>query len=76
MKSVKLQIDDSIYNNIMFLLNNLKINGLQIIEQKNENIAVSTQKELFQELFRHKQVKVFQDIENPVLWQQQQRDEW
>ena len=76
MRSVRLQIDDSIYNNIMFLLNNLKINGLQIIEQKNENITVSTQKELLQELFKHKQVKAFENIENPVLWQQEQRDEW
>ena len=74
MRSVRLQIDDSIYNNIMFLLNNLKINGLQIIEQKNENIKVSTQKELLQELFKHKQVKTFENIENPILWQQQ-RDE-
>ena len=74
MRSVRLQIDDSIYNNIMFLLNNLKINGLEIIEQKNENIKVSTQKELLQELFKHKQVKTFENIENPILWQQQ-RDE-
>jgi len=58
----------------MFLLNNLKINGLEIIEQKNENIKVSTQKELLQELFKHKQVKTFENIENPILWQQQ-RDE-
>lgn len=76
MKSVTLQMDDSIYNHIMFLLKNLKINGLQIVEQKNEKQVVPTQKELLQELFKHKEVNVFKGIEDPVLWQQQQRDEW
>ena len=34
MHTVQLKIDDSIYHNVMFLLNNLKVEGLEIKEDK------------------------------------------
>lgn len=33
MHTVKLKIDDSIYKNVMFMLSNLKVNGLEIEEE-------------------------------------------
>ena len=33
MHTVKLKIDDSIYQNVMFMLSNLKVNGLEIEEE-------------------------------------------
>ena len=35
MKTVKLTMEESVYSNIMFLLNNLKVKGLKIEEIKS-----------------------------------------
>ncbi|GEM_PF-2824745 len=37
MHTIKLQVEDDIYQNVMFLLNNLKLDGLKIEEVK-ENL--------------------------------------
>jgi hypothetical protein len=34
--TIKLKLDDSIYSNVMFLLENLKVEGLEIEEQSNK----------------------------------------
>ncbi|RLA07963.1 MAG: hypothetical protein DRQ51_04305 [Gammaproteobacteria bacterium] len=75
MKSVNLQIDDNIYNNVMFLLNNLKLNGLKVIEKKQKR-AKTTTKNSIKEFFATKNVDVFKAIDDPMQWQKQQRDEW
>lgn len=37
MHIVKLKIEDDIYQNIMFLLNNLNLQGLEVIEDKTKD---------------------------------------
>ena len=61
MKSVTLQIDDNIYSNIMFLLNNLKLNGLKIIEDKQDRTNLKTKKSI-KEFFNTKNIDAFEDI--------------
>ncbi len=73
MHTVKLQIEDSIYKNIMFLLTNLKLKGLEI---KEESVINLTTREKVKDLFKRKQANIFKDIEDPVKWQKEQRDEW
>ena len=74
MHTVKLKIEDDIYQNIMFLLNNLNLKGLEIKEEKIENSTNTKQK--IQQLFKAKKINVFASIDNPLAWQDQQRDEW
>ena len=74
MHTVKLKIEDDIYQNIMFLLNNLDLKGLEIKEEKVEN-STNTKHKL-QQLFKEKKINVFASIDDPLAWQDQQRDEW
>ena len=74
MHTVKLKIEDDIYQNIMFLLNNLNLKGLDIKEEKVENSTNTKHK--VQQLFKSKKINVFASIDNPLAWQDQQRDEW
>ena len=41
MRTVKLTMEESVYSNIMFLLNNLKVKGLKIEETKSKEIKNS-----------------------------------
>jgi len=70
MHTVQLKIDNSIYNNVMFLLNNLKLKGLEI---KEENVSEDKLDSLD---FSQYKVKAFENIDDPVKWQQSIRDEW
>ncbi|GAW87309.1 conserved hypothetical protein [Bathymodiolus platifrons methanotrophic gill symbiont] len=74
MHTVKLKIEDDIYQNIMFLLNNLNLKGLEIKEEKVENSTNTKYK--IQQLFKAKKINVFASIDDPLAWQDQQRDEW
>ena len=75
MHTVKLTMEDGIYQNIMFILKNLHVKGLEI-EEVDENITVNSTKTKIKELFSNKKVDIFKTIDNPMLWQEQQRDEW
>lgn len=78
MHTVKLKIEDDIYQNIMFVLKNLKIKGLQIeeIEKMDENSTVNSPKANIRELFKNKNVELFTSIDDPIGWQKKQREEW
>ena len=67
MHTVKLKIEDDIYQNIMFVLKNLKIKGLQIeeIEKMDENSTVNSPKANIIELFKNKNVELFTSIDIP-----------
>ncbi|MGD9625937.1 MAG: hypothetical protein AB7U51_14915 [Arcobacter sp.] len=75
MHTVKLKIDDSIYKNIMFVLSNLKVNGLEIEEEKVESPSVNVKSKI-KTLLQNKKGELFKSIEDPMQWQKQQRDEW
>lgn len=71
MHTVQLKIDNNIYHNVMFLLNNLKLKGLEIKEDKQ----VITNKQEIKQLLA-KSTNIFADIKDPLEWQKKQREEW
>jgi hypothetical protein len=75
MHIVKLKIEDSIYQNIMFVLRNLKIKGFQV-EEVTENSTICSQKSKLKELFENNNVEIFAAINDPMQWQKDQREEW
>ena len=75
MHIIKLKIEDNIYKNIMFVLKNLQLKGLEI-EEIYENRSSETTKTKIKELFLNKKVDTFNTINDPMQWQKQQRDEW
>ncbi len=70
MHTVQLKIDNSIYHNVMFLLNNLNLKGLEIKEDNSREDKIDSLN------FSQYKVKAFEDIDDPVKWQQSIRDEW
>jgi len=70
MHTVQLKIDNSIYHNVMFLLNNLNLKGLEIKEDAEVPKKINSLD------FSNYKVKAFENIEDPVKWQQSIRDEW
>jgi len=73
MHTIKLTVEDNVYHNIMFLLKNLKIDGLKIEDNPKQN---SNTKESVKQLFDLKKENLFQDIKDPLEWQKELRDEW
>lgn len=65
MHIVKLKVDDSIYNNVMFLLENLKIDGLEIEEINNkkiEKLSKKINKSLKSELIDKSHDEIFDEL--------------
>jgi len=75
MHTIKLKMEDSIYQNLMFILKNLNVKGLEI-EEIYENKTIKNTKTKIKELFSNKKVDAFKTIDDPMQWQKQQRDEW
>ena len=75
MHTVKLKMEDSVYQNIMFILKNLHVKGLEI-EEIIEKESLKTTKTDIKALFSNKQVNTFKTIDDPMQWQKQQRAEW
>jgi len=74
MHTIKLKMEDKIYHNIMFVLKNLNVKGLEI-EEIDDNNKKNT-KDKLKKLFAKKDVDVFKSINDPMKWQIAQRDEW
>lgn len=72
MHTIKLNVGDSIYLHVMFLLKNLKTNQLEIIEDKK--IDEIKQEENID--FSQFKIDAFKDIKNPLEWQKEIRSEW
>ena len=74
-RTVKITMEDNVYHNIMFLLKNLKIKGLEI-EEIEENSSAFNTKAKIKDLFSKNSTQVFKSIDDPMQWQKNQRDEW
>lgn len=75
MHTIKLKMEDNIYKNIMFILKNLQLKGLEI-EEIYEDTSTKTTKTKIKELFSNKKIDAFKTIDDPMQWQKEQRDEW
>lgn len=70
MHTIKLKVQDDIYNHIMFLLGNLKGKKLEIIEDK----VISDSGDAID--FSEYRIDAFKNIKDPVEWQKTIRSEW
>ncbi|MGJ0302705.1 hypothetical protein NG764_11615 [Aliarcobacter cryaerophilus] len=75
MRTVKLNIKDNIYQNVMFVLESFKEKGVQIeeITKLNKN---QKDKETLKDFLTNSKIEVFKNIKDPIAWQKSIRDEW
>ena len=73
MHTIKLNVTDNVYNHLIFLLKNINPEELEIIEDK---VITKSTKDLIKEHFNSQNIELFKEIENPLLWQDKQRDDW
>ncbi len=72
MHTIKLNVGDSAYTHLMFLLKNLNTSEIQVVEdivqdkdKSSEVIDMSAYK-----------IEAFKSIQDPLKWQQEIRAEW
>ncbi|MFP4486601.1 MAG: hypothetical protein ACLFOC_06535 [Campylobacterales bacterium] len=72
MHTVKLSVGDNAYTHLMFLLQNLKTDEIQIVEDMIE----STDDSSFAIDMSKYKIEAFKSIKDPLKWQQDIRAEW
>lgn len=75
MRTIKIDVNDSIYEHIIFFLKNLPSNMVKIYEPKSD-IAFNNTKDEIENIFKNSDIVAFKDIKDPVEWQRSLRDEW
>ena len=70
MHTIKLNVGDSAYAHLMFLLKNLNTSEIQVVEDRAEEKEYS-----FIDMSAYK-IEAFQVIQDPLKWQQEIRAEW
>ena len=73
MHTIKLNVTDNVYNHLIFLLKNINPEELEIIEDK---VITKSTKDLIKEHFNSQNIELFKEIEDPLLWQNKQREYW
>jgi hypothetical protein len=77
MKTLRIDVSDSIYEHIIFFLKSLPKNLIHISDEKgNQESNDKNTKQQVQELLKSTDIKAFTGIHNPVVWQKSMRDEW
>ena len=78
MRTLRIDVSDSIYEHIIFFLKSLPSNLINISDEKEKSVYKQNRtKQQVEELFKtHGTVSLFKTIENPVVWQKSMRDEW
>ena len=69
MKTINLQINDSIYEHILFFLQNLPKDMITISKDIDTKDKIT-------KLFEENNIDAFKDIKDPINWQKSMRDEW
>lgn len=62
MHTVKLKVDNSIYNHVMFLLENLKIDSLEIEEIDNKKLSKKIKKSLKSKIIDKSHDEIFDEL--------------
>ena len=77
MKQITLNINDSMFEHFLYLIKHIDASEVQIIDQKqiDDLDPVSSIKSKVNALLQ-KNPGVFAEIDDPVSWQQEQRNEW
>ncbi len=75
---MKIEVSNSIYEHILFFLQNLpKILLPYLMRHLTYTPQEKSIKDEIKELFAtHSNIKPFQEIKNPIDWQRSIRDEW
>ena len=77
MKTLKIEVSNSIYEHIIFFLKSLPKNLIHIsYETKPIDNSMHTTKDEMEELFKNSSIETFQEISSPLKWQKKMRDEW
>jgi len=77
MQAIRLEIEDSKLDAVLSVIQNMKdnlVNRYEIIQEPKQE--PSSFKNRVKELFAQKDFEVFDRIEDPLVWQREQRDEW
>ncbi|MCK9372270.1 MAG: hypothetical protein M0P91_03675 [Sulfuricurvum sp.] len=75
MHTITLKVQNTMYDHIMYLLKNLDKKEVEVIQDYQVPDQVNIKQQL-KALLENKDIEIFQSIDNPMLWQQAQRDEW
>ena len=78
MQTLRIEVSNSIYEHILFFLQSLPKNLINISHETNPTVYQKKSfKHEIEELFsKNSNIEPFQDIKNPVEWQKSIRDEW
>jgi len=77
MRTLKIDVSDSIYEHIIFFLKSLPTHLIRISDAKEDGLnQKNTIKNQLKDLLENTNIKTFQDIDDSVAWQQSMRDEW
>lgn len=77
MRTLKVEVSDTIYEHIIFFLKSLPQNLINISDEKEKQpYYEKSVKNQVKELFSTHNIKAFQEIKDPVAWQKSMRDEW
>ena len=77
MQTLKIEVSNSIYEHIIFFLQSLPKNLINIsYEENTNNTSKDSIKNQMEELFRTSNIQAFKELKDPVSWQKSMRDEW
>jgi len=77
MQTLKIEVSNSIYKHIIFFLQSLPKNLINISHEKRIEITPEISiKNQMEELFENSKVNSFKEIKDPVSWQKSMRNEW
>ncbi len=73
MQRVTLDIQDSVYDHIMYLLQHLEKGRVKIVSKEEIALKKRSLKDDLKKLITENKAEAFKDLKDPVQWQ---RDEW
>ncbi len=74
MKRITINIQDSLYDPMISLFEQLGKDKVEIVsteKQLNNNLNIKIKK-----LLSQTSIEIFKEIKDPIKWQREQRDEW